>query len=132
MFSGPGGGGGDLNGMHPASDAVHSASRRTSAEAAASLLGTEQVPAVQPAFQGSPMAAASLGLGERSLMVLRSALVSLVNQPAPQPRVRVACHAAHAKLLWCMVCRWRIELLRNHAASPHDENMLASCVLNLA
>ena len=35
--------------------------------AAASLHGTEQLLAVQPAFQGSPMAAAAPGLCDRSL-----------------------------------------------------------------
>ena len=69
-------GGVDSVGMNPASAAgiLAISARRTSAEAAASLLGTLQLPAVPRAFQSSPMAAAALNVVERSLVIVRSAL----------------------------------------------------------
>ena len=78
--------------------------RRTSAEAAGSWRGIEQVPAVQRAFQTSPMAAAALGLGERSSETLRSSRNSVFNQPAPQPRVEFAVlHMQNCCGAWCVV-----------------------------
>jgi hypothetical protein len=66
--------------------------------AAASLLATVQLPAVQRAFQGSPIAAAALGLGERSLMTFRSALVSVGSQSACAAATREVC-------LPCCTCK---------------------------
>jgi hypothetical protein len=88
--------GGGSEGIVPDSAAGMRASRRTSAEAVASLLGTLQLPAVPRAFQSSPMAAAALGLGERSLNL----------QVTPDLCGQSACAAAtHEVCLPCCTCK---------------------------